>query len=174
MRQLLTLTGLIAVLVLALTASPVNAGPTPLTLASGSFTLRGPDFGLPSGTNRPFAFTVKEASDGSVSGQVALVSFSGSKIHGNVNCFAQEGNQAIVGGTFTLDTLSPEFVGTPFAFAIQDNPDVSTFLYFDLDFGASPCTGLLPALGYQDLGSFLSDQGLPITSGNIMIHQVGG
>ena len=173
MRQLLALTGLLAVFVLALTASPVSAGSPALTVASGAFTLHGPDFGLPNGTNRSSAFTVQQSSDGTVRGQLALVSFSGTKIHGDVNCFAQEGNRAIVGGTITLDTQFPEFVGTPFAIAIQDNPDVSTFLYFDVDFGASPCTGLLPAVGEPDLGSLLNDQGYSISTGNIMIRQAG-
>jgi hypothetical protein len=173
MRQLLALTGLLAVLVLTLTAAPVSAGSAPRTVASGSFTLLGPDFGLPNGTNRSFAFTVQQSSQGTVTGQAQVVSFSSSKVHGAVNCFAEEGNQAIVGGTITFDTGDPGLVGTPFAFAIQDNPDVSTFFFFGLDFGASACTGLLPALGEPDLASLLNDQGLPITTGNIVIHQTG-
>ena len=162
------LTGLLAAFVLAMAASPISAVSSPQTVASGTFTLRGDH-----GSNRAFAFTVQQSSDGTVRGQAQLRSFSGNVIHGNVTCFTQEGNQAIVGGTITFFSQAPEFVGTPFAFAIQDNPDVSTFLYFDLDFGASPCTGLVPALGEPDLGSLLNDQGLPISTGNIMIHPTG-
>jgi hypothetical protein len=170
MRKSLVFTGLLAVFVLALTASPVSAGSRALTVASGSFTIVGSTFGLPLGTNRSFAFTVSKSSQGAITGQVALVSFSGAKFHGQVSCFTREGNQAIVGGTITFFTGNTEFVGTPFAFAIQDDPDVATFVVFGVfDSSASPCEELLPSQGEPDLGSLLNDDGFPVTTGNIMI-----
>ena len=164
MRRLF-LTGLLAVFVLAMAASPIGAVSSP-TVATGSFTLRGGG-----GANRTFAFTVQQASDGTYRGQVQLRTFGGSLFRGDINCFAQEGNQAIAGGTITAFPDFPEFIGTPFGFAIQDNPDVSTFVYFDADFGSgSPCAGLLTATGEPDLGSLLENQGVPISTGNILIH----
>jgi hypothetical protein len=171
MRRCLLVLAVVAALAAVLIVQPVGAGSSGVTLASGSFTLLGPDFGLPNGTNRTYAFTVNQSSDGTVTGQVQLVAFSSAKVHGDVNCFVLEGNQAIVGGTITFDPQLPEFLGTPFAFAIQDNPDVSTFMFFNLDFGASPCEGLLPAIGEPDLPTLLADRGLPIATGNIMIRQ---
>src|SRR6476646_9455713 len=114
MRRLLGFTGLLGVLVLALAASPVSAGSPALTVATGSFTFVGGH-----GANRTEAFTVQESSDGTTRGQVQLISFSGNVIHGNINCFTREGNQAIVGGTFTSFSGDPQFIGVPFAFAIQ-------------------------------------------------------
>jgi hypothetical protein len=165
MRKLLALTGLLAVLLLALMASPVSAGSSPLTVATGSYTLRGGH-----GANRTQSFTVQQASNGTVSGQVALNTFGGAVIHGDVTCFTREGNQAIVGGTFTKFSTDPTEVGAPFAFAIQDNPDISTFVYFGLDPSLSPCDQLVAFAGEPDLGSLLNDQGVPITTGNILIH----
>jgi len=166
MRRLF-LTCLLAVFVLAMAASPIGAVSSP-TVATGTFTLRG-DRG--SGDVRTYAFTVQQSSDGTFRGQVQLRTFSGILIRGDVTCFTQEGNQAIVGGTITAFAGFPEFIGTPFGFAIQDNPDVSTFFYYDADFGSgTPCAGLLGAAGEPDLGSLLENQGVPITTGNILIH----
>ena len=156
---------LLAVFVLAMAASPISAVSSPRTVATGSFTLRGDR-----GENRAFAFTVQQSSDGTVTGQVQVRTFGGNLIHGAVNCFAQDGNQAIVGGTITAFPQAPELIGAPLAFAIQDNPDVSTFVYADEDFGESPCTGLLQVTGEPDLDSLLDNQGIAVTTGNILIH----
>jgi hypothetical protein len=170
MRKLLGLTGLLAVSVLALTVSPVSAGPPPLTVASGSFTLHARDFGGPNGVNRTVAFSVHQSSDGTVTGQLDARYFSGVVTHGNLNCFVREGNQAIVGGIVTTAT-DPSAVGSTFAFAIQDDPDVSTLVFFGFNPPpASPCEELLPGAGEPDLPSLLADNGFPITTGNIMIR----
>ena len=165
MRKLLGFTGLLAVLLLALMASPVSAGSPVLTVATGSYTLLGGH-----GANRTQSFTVQQASDGTVSGQVQLNTFGGTIITGTVNCFTRDGNQAIVGGTFTKFSGNPAEVGTSFAFAIQDNPDISTFIYFDLPDPYSPgCDQLLGFANEQNLNSLLEDQGVSITKGNIFI-----
>ena len=66
-------------------------------------------------------------------------------------------------------STNPSAAGTNFAFAIQDNPDVSTLVFFGFDSPpANPCEDLLPAAG-EDLPSLLADSGFPITTGNIMI-----
>jgi hypothetical protein len=173
MRKLLGVTGLFAAFVLALTVSPVNAGSPAPTVASGTFTLVGHQIGLPNGVNRTEAFTVQQSVDGAVSGQVQLIPFSGAVFHGHVNCFTREGNQAIVGGTITMFQGNEVFVGTPFAFAIQDNPDLTTFISFGFDPfppGTNVCDNYVASQGEPDLGSLLNDQGLLITTGNIMIH----
>jgi hypothetical protein len=165
MRKLLGFTGLLAVLLLALMASPVSAGSPVLTVATGSYTLLGGH-----GANRTQSFTVQQSSDGTVMGQLQLNTFGGNIITGTVNCFTREGNQAIVGGTFTEFSQDPSQVGTSFAFAIQDNPDVSTFVYFQLPDPYAPgCDQLLGYTQEQDLNSLLQDQGVPISKGNILI-----
>jgi hypothetical protein len=171
MRKLLALAALTAVAVLVGMASPAGAGSSEGTLASGSFTILGPAFGLPAGSNRTFAFSVNQISDGTVTGQMQVRSFNTAILHGTVNCFVQAGNQAIVGGIVTADSLFSGAVGTAFGFAIQDNPDVSTFLLF----GYSPpaCDNFLAGFGEPDLPSVLIDDGIPITTGNITIHQAG-
>jgi hypothetical protein len=108
---------------------PIAAGSSGITLASGSFTLHGPQFGLPNGINRTFSFTVQQLPDGTIRGQAQVHTFAGNLVHVDVNCFALEGNQAIIGGTTTFDSQVPELVGSGAAFAIQDNPDVSTFFF---------------------------------------------
>jgi hypothetical protein len=168
MRKGLAFSGLLAVFVLALTATPVSAAP-PVTVASGSFTLHASAFGGPNGVNRTFAFSVQQASDGTVSGQMQGRFFSGDVVHGNLNCLVREGNQAIVGGVATTSN-DPTAVGTNFAFAIQDGPDVSSLVFTGIDSPpANPCEDLLPAVGEPDLPSFLADNGLPIATGNITI-----
>ena len=165
MHKLLSLAALLAMVVLAVAALPASAGSSPLTVATGAFTIVGGH-----GVNRTQAFTVQQSSDGTVSGQVQLISFSGAIVHGDVSCFTREGNQAIVGGTFTKFTGNPAAVGTSFAFAIQDNPDVSTFIYFGFDPGTNPCENLVAFAGEPDLASLLNDQGYPVTTGNIKIQ----
>jgi hypothetical protein len=166
MRKLVGFSGLFAALLLALMASPVSAGSPARTVATGSYTLR-----AGYGANRTQSFTVQQASDGTVSGQLALNTFGGAIIHGTVNCFTREGNQAIVGGTFTKFTADPSQVGTSFAFAIQDNPDIATFVYFQLPDPYSPgCDQLLGYTQEPDITSLLNDQGVPITTGNILIN----
>ena len=170
MRKLLGFIGLLTVFVLVLAASPVSAGPPVQTVATGSFTLLGPAFGYPAGSNRTFAFSAHQSSDGTVTGQEQSRSFSGNISHGNITCFVRDGNQAIVGGVYTEFSQDPSFVGTNFAFAIQDNPDVSTFVFFGFDNpGDNPCEDLLPAAGEPDISSLLNDYGIPVTTGNIMI-----
>lgn len=168
MRKQLGFTGLLAVFLLALTASAANAGPPALTVATGSYTLRGGH-----GANRTQSFTVQQSSDGTVRGQVQLNTFGGTLIHGDVTCFTREGNQAIVGGTFTKFTGNTAEVGAPFAFAIQDGPDISTFVNFGFAPGVNPCDDLVAFTGEADLGSLLNDQGVPITTGNILIAPTG-
>jgi hypothetical protein len=165
MHKLLSLAALLAMVVLALTALPASAGSSPLTVATGAFTIVGGH-----GVNRTQAFTVQQSSDGTVSGQAQLISFSGAIVHGDVNCFTRDGNQAIVGGTFTKFTGNPSAVGTPFAFAIQDNPDLSTFINYGFDPGTNPCENLVAFAGEPDLASLLNDQGYPVTTGNIKIQ----
>lgn len=163
MRKFLSCAGLIAVFS-ALAASPASAGSPAVTVASGSYTLIGGH-----GANRTQSFTVQQSSDGTVRGQVQLNTFGGNIIHGDVTCFTRAGNRAIVGGTFTKFTGNPGAVGSPFAFAIQDNPDVSTFVYFGLDPSLSACDQLVAFTGEPDLGSLLNDQGVPVTTGNILL-----
>jgi hypothetical protein len=173
MRKSIGFTGLVAVFVLALTALPASAGSPAATLATGSFTLHASQFGGPNGDNRTEAFTVQQSSDGTVRGQLSSRSFSGNISHGNITCFIQEGNQAIVGGVYTAFSQDPTVVGTNFAFAIQDNPDVATFVYFGFDNpGDNPCEDLIPASGFDNLADFLNpDTGVGgfITQGNIKI-----
>jgi hypothetical protein len=169
MHKLLSLAALLAMVVLALAALPASAGSSPLTVATGAFTIVGGH-----GVNRTQAFTVQQSSDGTVSGQVQLISFSGAIVHGDVSCFTREGNQAIVGGTFTKFTGNSSQVGLPFAFAIQDNPDVSTFVFyggFDPNSSASACDQLLGTFSppYLSIGALLNDYGVPVTTGNILI-----
>jgi hypothetical protein len=162
MRKLLALTGLVALVVLGLMAANTGAASL-LTVASGSFTLHGSD-----GSNRTIAFSLTQSSEGTVTGQVTARSFSGTVNHGSLNCLVREGNQAIVGGVITTSS-DPSAVGTNFAFAIQDKPDVSTLVFFAFDSPrANPCEDLLPAAG-EDLPSLIVDYGFPITTGNIMI-----
>jgi hypothetical protein len=172
MRKLLALTGLIAVAALAVGLTAASTGAASLvTVASGSFTIVGHSFGA-NGVNRTEAFTVQQSASGAVRGQLQLRAFSGAIFRGDVNCFTREGNQAIVGGTITMFTGAGNdvFVGTPFAFAIQDNPDLATFVFFGgFDNSSSSCDQLLLAQGEPDLGSLLNDYGLPITTGNILI-----
>jgi hypothetical protein len=60
-------------------------------------------------------------------------------------------------------------VGIQFAFAIQDNPDISTLAFFGYDSPpANPCEDLISLSG-EDLPSLLADFGFPITTGNIRI-----
>jgi hypothetical protein len=160
-----------AALAAALFVQPVGAGSSGVTVASGSFTLLGPDFGLPDGANRTFAFTVKQSPDGTITGQVEIGSFFGDSVHANVNCFLLDGNQAIIGGTITSDLLFPENVGHGTAFAIQDNPDLSTFFFSNPTGPDVTCHNILELLGEPDLAAFLTDFALPIGTGNIMIHQ---
>lgn len=168
MRKLPAFSALLAVFVFALTAMPAGAAAPP-TVASGSFTLHASDFGGPNGVNRTFAFSVQQASDGTVTGQMQGRFFSGSVVHGNLNCLVREGNQAIVGGVVTTSN-DPTALGTNFAFAIQDGPDVSTLVFTGIDSPpANPCEDLLPGVGEPDLPSFLADYGLPISTGNISI-----
>ena len=172
MRKVLGFTGLLAVFVFALTASPVSAGSSPLTVATGSFTLHASDFGGPNGANRTVAFSVQQRSDGTVTGQLQSRSFGGNVSHGNINCFVRDGNKAIVGGVFTAFSQDPTLVGAEFAFAIQDNPDVSTFIFFGVfDPSVSACDQFLGSFDppEPDIGSVLNDFGLPITTGNIRI-----
>ena len=160
----------VAATALALTASPVSAGSPPLTVASGSFTLHASDFGGPNGVNRTFAFSVKQAADGTVTGEMQGRFFGGTVVHGNLTCFERDNNQAIVGGV-VVTSNDPTAVATNFAFAIQDNPDVSTLVFTGFDSPpANPCEDILPALPEPDLPSFLADYGLPITTGNISIR----
>jgi len=169
MRKLLAFSGFLTAFVFALAASSVSAASPPLTAASGSFTLHASDFGGPNGVNRTIAFSVRQSSDGTVTGQMQGRFFSGDVVHGSLNCFVREGNQAIVGGVVTTSN-DPTALGTNFAFAIQDNPDVSTLVFTGIDSPpANPCEDLLPAIGEPDLPSFIADYGLPITTGNIMI-----
>jgi hypothetical protein len=165
MRKSIGFSGLLAVFVLASTALPASAGSSPLTVATGAFTIVGGH-----GVNRTQTFTVQQSADGTIRGQVQLISFSGGIVHGDVNCFTRDGNQAIVGGTFTKFTGNPAAVGTPFAFAIQDNPDISTFIYYGFDSGTNPCDNLVAFAGEPDLASLLNDQGYPVTTGNIKIQ----
>ena len=168
MRKGLAFSGLIAVFAFALSAMPASAA-APVTVSSGSFTLHASDFGGPNGINRQFAFSVQQSADGTITGQMEARYFSGVVTHGHLNCLVQEGNQAIVGGVVTSAT-DPTAVGSNFAFAIQDNPDVSTLVFFGIDSPpANPCEDLLPSSGEPDLPSFLADNGLPITTGNIRI-----
>jgi hypothetical protein len=169
MRKLLVFTGLLAVSVFALTAAPVSAGSAPLTVATGSYAIVGGH-----GSNRTQSFTVQQSSDGTVMGQLQLNTFGGNIIHGDVNCFMRDENQAIVGGTFTKFTGNSSQVGLPFAFAIQDNPDVSTFVFyggFDPNSSASACDQLLGTFSppYLSIGALLNDYGVPVTTGNILI-----
>jgi hypothetical protein len=168
-RRILLMLVATAALTAVLFVQPVGAGSSGVTLASGSFTLLGPGFGLPNGTNRTFSFTVNQSLDGTIRGQAQLVSFASNIVHGDVNCFVLEGNQAIIGGTVTFDSQFPEVVGASFAFAIQDNPDLSTFFFGPL--GPAPCESLVETLGEPNLATFLTDFGLPIVTGNIMIQQ---
>ena len=170
MRKLLASTGLVAVLVLGLMAA--NTGAASLAaVASGSVTILGPEVGAPNGINRTFAFSANEASNGTVTGQMALRTFSGNIATGNLNCMTIEGNQAILGGVYTKFSQDPTQVGTTFAFAIQDNPDMTTFVNFP--FSSTPCQDFLPNLGYADIDAALADQGIPISTGNIIIKQLG-
>ncbi|HEV8103009.1 MAG TPA: hypothetical protein VGP69_04645 [Gaiellaceae bacterium] len=162
MWKLLALTGLAAVVVLGLMAASTGAA-SPVTVASGSFTLHGSD-----GSNRTIAFSVQQSSDGTVTGQATARSFSGDNNHSDVTCLIREGNQAIVGGIITTST-NPSNVGIQFAFAIQDNPDISTLAFFGYDSPpANPCEDLISLSG-EDLPSLLADFGFPITTGNIRI-----
>jgi hypothetical protein len=166
-------TGLAAVVVvLGLTAA--NAGAASLAaVASGSVTVLGPQVGAPNGVNRTFSFSAKEASDGTVTGQMALRTFSGNIAHGNLNCMTIENNQAIVGGVYTQFSQDPTQVGNTFAFAIQANPTMATFVNYP--FSSTPCQDFLPDLGYGSIGDALADpnQSLPISTGNITIKQLG-
>jgi hypothetical protein len=166
-RRCLVVLAVVAALAATLFVQPIAAGSSGITLASGSFTLLGPQFGFPNGVNRTFSFTVQQLPDGTISGQVAVHTFAGNLVHVDVNCFALEGNQAIIGGTVTLDSQFPELVGSGGAFAIQDDPDVSTF-FFGPDV---TCGNLVEVLGKPDLATFLTDFGMPIVAGNILIHQ---
>jgi hypothetical protein len=172
MRKLMTLTGLAAVVVLGLMAA--NTGAASLAaIASGSVTILGPQVGAPNGDNRTFSFSANEASDGTVTGQMALRTFSGNIAHGNLTCMTIENNQAIIGGVYTKFSQDPTQVGVTFAFAIQDNPDMATFVNFP--FSSTPCQDFLPDLGYASIGAALADpnQSLPIRGGNITIKQLG-
>ena len=148
--------------------SSLGAG---VTLASGSFTLLGPEFGLPNGTNRTFAFTVKESSDGTITGQAEVNSFAPLLTHIAINCFQVVGNEAIIGGV-TTQSSDPDLLGVNRVFAVEDNPDVATFV-FNASEGEPPltCANLGDILGEPDLATLLTDFGLPIVTGNIMIRQ---
>jgi hypothetical protein len=166
-RRCLLVLAVAAALAATLFVQPIAAGSPGIMLASGSFTLLGPQFGLPNGINRTFSFTVQQLPDGTIRGQAQVHTFAGNLVHVDVNCFALEGNRAIIGGTITFDSQFPEVVGSGGAFAIQDNPDVSTFF-----FGPGvTCGNLVEVLEEPDLATFLADFGVPITAGNIMIHQ---
>lgn len=170
MQKLLALTGLVTLAVLGLMAA--NTGAASLaTTASGSFTILGPQVGAPNGVNRTFSFTAQEASNGTVTGQMALRTFSANIATGNLTCMTVEGNQAVVGGVYTTFSQDPTQVGATFAFAIQDNPDAATFVNFP--FGSTPCQDFLTTNGYADAGAALNDQGFPISTGNIIIKQLG-
>jgi hypothetical protein len=170
MRKLVAFTGLVAVVVLGLMAA--NTGAASLAaVASGSFTILGPQVGGPNGVNRTFSFSANEASNGTVTGQMALRTFSGNIAQGNLNCMTIEGNQAVVGGVYTKFSQDPTQVGATFAFAIQDNPDMATFVNFP--FGSTPCQDFLSDNSYADIGAALADQGFPVGTGNIIIKQLG-
>ena len=95
-------------------------------------------------------------------------SFDGTVNQSNVTCLVREGNQAIVGGIITQST-NPSNLGIQFAFAIQDNPDISTLAFNGYDSPpANPCDDLISLSGL-DLPSLILDFGFPVTTGNIMI-----
>jgi hypothetical protein len=169
MRKLLTLTGLAAVVLGVMAANTGAASLT--TVASGSFTILGPEVGAPNGINRTFSFSAKEASDGTVTGQMALRTFSANLAHGTITCMTVEGNQAILGGTYTRFSQDPTQVGNTFAFAIQSNPDMATFVNFP--FGATPCQDFLTVNNYANIQAVLDDQGFSIPRGSINITQLG-
>jgi hypothetical protein len=169
MKKLALLLSLVgAALVVA--AAPVDAASL-TTVASGSFTILGPEVGAPNGINRTFSFSAKEASDGNVTGQMALRTFSANLAHGTITCMTVEGNQAILGGTYTQFSQDPTQVGNTFAFAIQSNPDMATFVNFP--FGATPCQDFLTANNYANIQAVLDDQGFSIPRGSINIKQLG-
>jgi hypothetical protein len=165
LRRSLLVLAAVAALAAVLFVPSAAAGSSGVTVASGSFTLLGSN-----GEHRTFAFTVTELPDGSVTGEAQVITFSGLAIHIAVNCFTLVGNQAIIGGTITESPQFPEGVGFGSAFAIQDNPDVATFV-FNRPSGGITCGNLLSVVGEPDLTTFLGDYGLPISTGNIMIQQ---
>ena len=162
MRKLLALTGLVAIVGLGLMAANTGAA-SPATIVTGSFTLHRSD-----GSTRTIAFSAQQSSDGTVTGQVTARSFDGTVNQSNVTCLIREGNQAIVGGIITQST-NPSHVGVQGAFAIQDNPDVSTLAFNGYDSPpANPCEDLISLSG-EDLPSLIALFGFQVTTGNIMI-----
>jgi hypothetical protein len=155
----------------AVLAPSVGAGSSGVTVASGSFTLR-----QGGGVNRTFAFTVIQLPSGEVTGQAEINAFpTGLLAHISINCFQLVGNQAIIGGITTQST-DPEAVGVSRVFAIEDNPDLSTFVFANsAEQEPLTCANLLEQLrgtGFEepDLSSLLKNQGVPVETGNIMIQ----
>jgi hypothetical protein len=156
-----------AALAATVLVQPVVAGDSGVTIATGSVTIVGSQIGLPNGTNRTFSFVVVQLPNGQITGQAQVITFGGIIGHMAIDCFSLSGNQAIIGGTVTSSS-NPDVVGLTSAFAVQDNPDVITFLFTGPD---TTCENLLSEIGQADITGAVNEFGIPVESGNVMIRQ---
>ena len=167
MRRIVLILGCAAALV-GVWAAPASAGSSGLTLATGSFTLVGARDDEP-GIHRTFSFVVTQRPGGDITGQAQFITFAGDAVHISLNCYTREGNQAIVGGTITSST-NPDLVGLGGAFAIQDNPDIISFVSLDEEVAVT-CENLLEYQNEPDITGLLNDIGVAIEQGNVVIRQ---
>jgi hypothetical protein len=163
MRKLFVSGAVLAALTSALFAQPVGAGSS--AVASGAFTLQ-----QGGGVNRTFAFSVNQLPDGTITGMAEVNTFFGSVNHYQINCFQVVGNEAVMGGIVTQSN-DPSNIGLSSVWAVEDNPDMSTFVwtFFPPDPPVT-CANYLGLFGEPDLASFINDFADPLANGQITIH----
>jgi len=163
MRKLFVSGAVLAALTSALFAQPVGAGSS--AVASGAFTLQ-----LGGGVNRTFAFSVNQLPDGTITGMAEVNTFFGGVNHYQINCFQVVGNEAVMGGIVTQSTF-PGNIGLSSVWAVEDNPDMSTFVF--TTFPPDPpvtCANYLAITGEPDLASYINEFANPLANGQITIH----
>ena len=168
MRRVLFTALLTAALAATVAVRPVAAGDSGVTVATGSVTLVGSQFGAPMGSHRTFSFTVVQLPNGEITGQAEIINFAGLSAHLAVNCFSVSGNQAIIGGT-TMASSNPDAIGVEGVFAIQDNPDFISLLVSNFEEPVT-CENFLSETGVSDITEALDEFGIAVESGNVMIR----
>ena len=121
---------------------------------------------------RRFAFNVIRLPDGTVVGDAFNHSpVQHRDIHVSLNCFAREGNQAIVGGIVTQSS-DPAAIGLAGAFAIQDDLDAISFFLNNGPGGVPPitCANLLEQAGEQTITGLLADFGVPFQQAVVFLR----